>query len=346
MTEATAAPRILVTHRIFAETQAMLARAGRVLAPARAEAFPASTRDRHAQSAAAMLAFMPDRVDDAVLASAPHLRIIACALKGYDNFDAAACARRGVWLTIVPDLLTAPAAELTIGMMIALGRHVRAGDRGVRSGRYAGWRPIYYGRGLADETVGFVGMGAIGKAIAERLATFGSTLVYADPARLATTDERRLRLTRLPLGALLARSDYVVVAAPLSAATVHLLDARRLETMKHGALLINPSRGSIVDEAAVASSLASGRLGGYAADVFEMEDWHRDDRPRSIARALRSHPNTLFTPHLGSAVIRTRQAIERRAAQNILDYFERRTPRDAVAGPAVSIRQQPGRRRL
>jgi phosphonate dehydrogenase len=331
---ATLRPHILVTHRAFPETIEMLARAGRVIAP-RSEAFAPVARSRHARSATAMLAFMSDHVDDAFLSRAPRLRIVACALKGYDNFDARACARRGVWLTIVPDLLTEPSAELAIGLMIALGRHVAAGDRFIRSGMYRGWRPRDYGRGLAGETIGIVGMGAIGRAIAQRLAGFGSTLVYTDTAPVTRTEERRLRLTRLTLDALLARAGFVVLAAPLTESTTHLIDARRLARMQPGALLVNPARGSLVDEAAVAAALRSGRLGGYAADAFEMEDWRRADRPRTINRALRAHPNTLFTPHLGSAVMAARRAIEQRAARNILDYFDGRTPRDAVAGSVM-----------
>jgi phosphonate dehydrogenase len=338
MRSTTTVPRILVTHRIFPETEALLARVGQVMAPHRAEAWPAAAVRRYARPASAMLAFMPDAVDDRFLARAPHLRIVAGALKGYDNFDVQACARRRVWLTIVPDLLTVPAAELTIGLMIALARRVMDGDRYVRSGRHRGWRPHFYGRGLAGETAGLVGMGAIGQAIAERLGAFGMRLVCADPRRMPARDRRHLRVERLPLDALLATADYVILGTPLSAQTEHLIDRARLGRMKPGALLINPSRGSIVDEGAVAAALESGRLGGYAADAFEMEDWRRPDRPREIPRVLRRHPRTLFTPHLGSAVVRARKAIERRAAENIIDCFEGRVPRDAVAGPASPAR--------
>jgi phosphonate dehydrogenase len=326
-------PEILVTHRIFPDTRDVLARVGRVIAPLRGDALPVAAVRRHARSATAMMAFMPDLVDDAFLARAPRLRIVAGALKGYDNFDAAACARRGVCLTIVPDLLTVPAAELTVGLMIALARHVTDGDRYVRSGRYRGWRPRLYGRGLAGETAGLVGMGAIGRAVAERLAAFGMRLVFTDPNPSVRSDAPGVRVERLPLDALLAAADFVILGAPLVDSTTHLIDEARLARMKPGAFLINPSRGSLVDEKAVAASLDAGPLGGYAADAFEMEDWRRADRPRSIAAALRRHPRTLFTPHLGSAVVAARQAIERRAAENIVDCFEGRPPRDAIAGP-------------
>jgi phosphonate dehydrogenase len=332
-----AQPSILVTHRIFPETRAMLATVGDVVAPARGDAWSAAVVRRHAHGATAMLAFMPDMVDDRFLADAPNLRIIAGALKGYDNFDASACAKRGVWLTVVPDLLTIPTAELTIGLMIALARRIRDGDRYVRSGKYRGWRPRLYGRGLAAETAGLVGMGAIGRAIAERLTAFGMRLVYTDPRPVSECDSP-FRGERLPFDALLACADYVIVAAPLVDATVHLIDETRLAQMKPDAFLINPSRGSVVDEAAVAAALEADRLGGYAADAFEMEDWRRPDRPRTISKTLRHHPRTLFTPHLGSAVVAARHAIEQRAAANIIDYFEGRPPRDAVAGPPAPNR--------
>jgi phosphonate dehydrogenase len=161
------------------------------------------------------------------------------------------------------------------------------------------------------------------------------TWVYADPKPLSAAAEAQLGITCLALGQVLERADYLIAAAPLTAATLHLLDDRALSRVKPGALLINPARGSVVDERAVARALASGRLGGYAADVFEMEDWHRTDRPRTIARELLEHPNTLLTPHLGSAVTRARQEIERRAAENILDCLAGRTPRDAVYGPGL-----------
>lgn len=327
-------PVIVATHRILPQTRAALASLGTLIAPDDAtEALPAERMRAAMAAAAAMLAFMPDRVDEAFLAAAPRLRLIAGALKGYDNFDAAACARHGVWLSIVPDLLTAPTAELAIGLMIGLGRHVRAGDAHVRSPDFRGWRPAFYGRGLAGETAGLIGFGAIGRAIAERLRPFGMTLLYCDTASVPDRVAAALGATPVPFPDLLARADYLIVAAPLLPGTRHLIGADALAQVRPGALLVNPARGSVVDEAAVAAALAEGRLGGYAADVFEMEDWHLPDRPRAIAPALLHHPATLFTPHLGSAVWQARQAIEARAAANIADLLAGRPPRDAVAGP-------------
>jgi phosphonate dehydrogenase len=322
-------PRILVTNWIDDAARGFLARYGDVDCPeTRAMSDPAWVRARAAE-ADAMMAFMPDTVDEAFLAAAPKLRIVACALKGFDNFDVTACTHAGVWVSIVPDLLTAPTAELALGLAIALARHVRDGDSFVRSGEFAGWRPEFYGTGLDGSVVGILGHGKVGRAIEARLAGFGCTLAIHDPADAKST----------PLDALLARADYLFVAVPLVAGARHLLDAGALSQLKPGALLINVGRGSTVSETAVADALAQGRLGGYAADVFEMEDWALPGRPRAIDPRLLAHPRTLFTPHLGSAVARVRAEIAMAAARNIADALEGRRPRDAINEPESPSRR-------
>lgn len=286
-------------------------------------------RDAHG-----LMAFMPERVDDAFLAACPDLLVIACALKGYDNFDVEACTRRGVWLTIVPDLLTAPTAELTIGLMIALGRNILPGDRLVRSGNFGGWRPILHGQGIDGSTVGLVGAGAVGKAVARRLAGFRTTLLYTDNTPLSADQEDELRLRRVALGELLGQSDFVVLCLPLLRDTRHLVDRDFLARMKPGALLINTARGSLVDEAAVADALEGDRLAGYAADVFAMEDWALPDRPREVsARLLESH-KTVLTPHLGSAVDRVRREIALQAAESMLQALRGEVPAGAANRPS------------
>lgn len=320
---------IVATHRIFPETAALLRQAGTLRSP-EAEAFTQPELSAALATAQAVMVFMPDRIDAAFLAAAPRLRIVAAALKGYDNIDTEACTARGVWLSIVPDLLTAPTAELAIGLIIGLARHLRAADLHVRSGAYAGWTPRFYGTSLEESTIGLVGMGAIGRAVAERLAGFRCRMIYCDERPLDGTAEQGLGLAFRPLPALLGEADITVLCLPLSASTTHVVDAGSLALMKPGALLVNPARGSLVDEAAVARALAQGRLGGYAADAFELEDLSRPDRPRVIAPELLAHPNTLFGAHIGSATIAARQAIEARAAANVLDALAGRTPRDAV----------------
>jgi phosphonate dehydrogenase len=320
--------RVVLTHRVHDEVLGLLASHCQVVSNQTPETLPREEIVRRASSADALMAFMPDAVDDAFLDQCPRLRIIAAALKGFDNFDVAACTARGIWFSIVPDLLTVPTAELAIGLLIGLTRKIKAADDWVRSGQFRGWRPEFYGRGVAGSTIGIVGMGAIGQAVAHRLHGWGANLIYTDQVRLAAKDE--VGLGWRALNALLGEADIVMLALPLTAATLHTIDSARLSLMKSGSFLINPCRGSVVDEAAVLVALESDKLAGYAADVFESEDWLRADRPLEVAAGLRAHANTLFTPHIGSAVQKVRLAIEIRAAQNIRQVLSGARPIDAV----------------
>jgi phosphonate dehydrogenase len=311
-----ARPLVVITQRPFPETIALLSpHAEVVVGP--------PTPD-----ACALMVFMADSLDEAFLRTCPHLEIVAAALKGCDNFDVEACTRLGIWFTIVPDLLTEPTAELAIALMLGLARSVPAGDRLIRSGSFQGWQPILYGTGLAGATVGIIGFGAVGRALARMLQGFRSQVQYHDPAVEGS----------IPLDALLATSDFVLPLLPLTNDTFHLLGHDALAHMKPGSYLINVSRGSVVDEEAVADALESGHLAGYAADTFEMEDWARGERPREInPRLLRHTGRTLFTPHLGSAVASTRRDIELAAANNILAALRGERPADAINYPVKRL---------
>lgn len=287
-----------------------------------------------ARDAMGLLAFMPDRIDGALLRACPSLRIVALAAKGFDNFDRAAFDSAGVWLTAVPDLLSGPTAELAVALLLGLARRVPEGDRLVRSGGFRGWRPRLYGLGLEGATVGLLGMGGVGEGIARRLRGFGCRLLYSDPRALPPEAERRLDCTRVEADALVAAADALLLALPLTEGTAGLVDAAFLARLKPGCLLVNPARGSLVDETAVAGALESGRLGGYAADVFAFEDLARPERPAAVpSRLLAKAERTLFTPHLGSAVAEVRHAIVREAALNLRDVIEGRPPRGAVNRP-------------
>ncbi len=267
----------------------------------------------HARPATALMVFMPDSIDAAFLDQCPQLKIVAAALKGYDNFDVEACKQRGVRFTIVPDLLSEPTAELALALLLGLARNVLAGDAVIRGGQYQGWRPALYGTGLAGRTVGLIGYGAVGRAFERLILGFRCDLIWHD-----------LREGGVEIGEVAARSDFLLPLVPLNASSFHMVDGNFLARMKTGAFLINVGRGSVVDEEAVADALESGHLAGYAADVFEMEDWHRADRPRAISpRLLQFRDRTLFTPHLGSATKAARLAIERAAAANIVEVLEK-----------------------
>jgi phosphonate dehydrogenase len=324
-------PKIVVTNWVHPEVEAFLSLHGSVEANATRKPWPRAEVLRHAADADAILAFMTDWIDDTFLAACPRLKVIGCALKGYDNFDAAACAERGVWLTIVPDLLTAPTAELAVGLTIALGRRLLEGDAHIRSGQFQGWQAHLYGAGLDGSTVGIAGMGAVGRAIARRLRGFGPRIIYADPHPLDATEAQSLDARRVTWDVMLASSDFLLLAIPLIAETFHRIDSDAIARIKPGCRLINAGRGSVVDENAVAAALAEGRLGGYAADVFEMEDWTRVDRPLGIpAGLLADRARTVFTPHLGSAVDGIRREIAMMAARDIVSVLGGGTPAYAV----------------
>lgn len=316
---------IVVTQPVHADVRERLAALGTLhMNPGPEPWSDQALRERLAM-ADVMVGFMTDRVDAATLAGAPRLRHIACALKGFDSYDLAACAAAGVSISIVPDLLTAPTAELALGLAIGLGRHVRDGDACVRSGAFQGWRPTLYGQGLDGSTVVVVGLGAVGRAIVERLRGFGCRLLGVDPQA-----EPPPGVQCLPLAPALAQADWVLLAVPLTPHTRHLIGAPEIASTPAHALWVNVGRGSVVDEAAMAQALVAGQAGGYAADVFAFEDWALPGRPNALDAALRGHPRTLFTPHLGSAVAQVRRAIEHRAVDNIAAVLAGRPAPDAL----------------
>lgn len=328
-------PKLVITHKVHKEVLDMLSPHCDLITNQTTFSLSRNDTIQLAQDADALMAFMPDRVDTAFLQACPNLKVIGAALKGYDNFDAAACTANNVWLTFVPDLLTVPTAELTIGLMVSLIRHVRAADQHVRSGYFKGWRPQFYGLGVEGSTIAIIGMGAIGQAIAQRLSGWNAKLIYTDQHPLASEEQVALKLEFFSLDDALAKANIVIMALPLNSQTQHLLNEQRLQQMQPGSYLVNPCRGSVVDEAAILRMLNSGHLGGYASDVFEMEDWARDDRPDEIDQNLLAHPNTLYTAHIGSAVSKIRLAIEKRAAENILRVLHGEQPLDPANHPVL-----------
>jgi phosphonate dehydrogenase len=339
-------PRIVVTNPVFPETRALLEEHATVVVNAAREPWPYEEVRQRCRDAAGLLAFMTDRIDAAFLAACPRLRVIGAALKGFDNIEVQAATNAGVWLTIVPDLLTVPTAELAIGLMLSLGRNIVAGDRSIKKDGFRGWRADLYGAGLAGATVGIVGFGLVGRAIAERVVGFQCRLLAHDQSVSETLAKSWPYVAMTGFEDVIANSDYVVLALPLTAATRHIVNSATIAGMKPGARLVNPARGSLVDEAAVADAIARGRLSGYAADVFECEDWALEDRPAHIdPRLTTSLAPTVFTPHIGSGVTGVRREIELSAASSILDVLAGRIPFGAVNDPGKQFAHAQSRSR-
>jgi len=312
-------PIVVITHWVHDEVLNLLKASCHVIPNTTKETLPRQEIMRRSKNADGLMAFMPDCIDEEFLLECPRMKVIGAALKGYDNIDIDACKRRGIYFTIVPELLTEPVAELAVALILGIGRNILSGDRQVRNGQFWGWRPVLYGRGLADSTVGIVGMGAIGQAVAERLRGFRCRLIYSDPNPMRLETQTSLCLTRFRLEELLAQSDFILIAVPLTPQTRHVINPTTLSEIKTGAYLVNIGRGSVVDESAVSAALISGKLAGYAADVFEFEDLTCDGRPMEIFPALIANPGkTLFTPHIGSAVDSVRREIALEAAHSIL----------------------------
>jgi phosphonate dehydrogenase len=316
---------IVVTNPVHDAVRKRLAEYGDVVINDSATPWSDAEVRERARNADALMGFMTDRIDAELLTYASRLQIVAAALKGFDSYDVDACTEAGVWLTIVPDLLTEPTAELAIGLAISIARHVRPGDEHIRSGQFEGWRSHFFGLGLRDSTVAVVGLGCVGRAIVDRLRGFAcKEILGVDPVSAYPNT------TPCELYEAFSRADFVFLAVPLSPHSHQLVGSKTLAHAKSGQYVINIGRGSVVDEAAVLSALESSVIAGYAADVFACEDWSLPSRPTLIDPRLLAHPNTLFTPHLGSAVRDVRLAIEHRAASNIIAVLQGQVPPDPI----------------
>ncbi len=269
--------------------------------------------DEHAATLDAIVSLLTDRIDGALLARAPNVRLVANVAVGVDNVDLAACKARGVAVTNTPGVLTEATADLTFALMLAAARRVAEGDRVVRAGQFPGWSPTtLLGTPVHRASLGVVGLGRIGQAVARRARGFGMRVFYTQRHRLDDASERALLATFVPIDELFASCDFVTLHCPLTAETRHIVSRERLASMRPGSVVCNTSRGACVDEEALADALESGPLAAAGLDVFE-------DEPRVHPRLL-ARPNAVLTPHIGSADRRTREAMAGAAIDNVLAF--------------------------
>lgn len=325
-------PKVCITRWMDEEYVSLLRNSCEVVVGPEYPALSSARIAEIAHDADALVCFVSDRIDETLLERCPRLRLVASFGKGHDNIDLEACTARGIWVTIIPNLLTEPTADLAVGLMLALCRKIPAGDAFLRSGQPPDWHPgRFLGLNLYGKTLGIVGMGAIGRAVARRVLGFDMRILYYDPVPLPAHLERELDAAGRPLEDLLKEADVVLLSLPLTRESFRLMDRSRLRMLKPAALLVNVSRGSLVDEEAVAEVLHSHRLAGYAADVFAAEDKNESGQPSGIpAGLLRVQEQTVLTPHLGTATAATRKALSLTVVRNVVVALKGDRPPGAI----------------
>ena len=310
--------KILVTHRLFEGPRVKLGEKFEVEhwsdseRPARAEVL------RRVADKDGLICLLTEKIDDELLAAAPRLRTVANIAVGFDNIDLDACTRRGVAVSNTPGVLDDTTADFAWTLLMAVARRLIEGDALCRSGQWKGWNlDQLVGADIWGKTLGILGFGRIGRAVARRASGFNMRVVYNDAVRAAAEIESELRAEYMERDAVLREADFVSVHVPLLPATRGLIGARELALMKPSAFLINTSRGPVVQEAALIAALEQRRIAGAALDVFERE-------PQIGHGLLR--PNVVLAPHLASASLETRTRMAMMAVENTIAFFEGRRP--------------------
>jgi glyoxylate reductase len=276
-----------------------------------------------ARTADYLFCLLSDRIDADVIAANPALRMVASMTIIPADIDVAAATARRVPVTVIPQIVTEATADIALALLLAVARRVAEADRLVRSGAFPGAQSRHLeGHAVGGATLGILGCGRVGRAVALRARGFGMRLLYHDTRRLPGAEERELGLEHRSMEALLAEADFVSIHVPLVPATRHLVDARALARMKPTAYLINTARGPIVDERALVAALREGRIAGAGLDVFEHEP-----HPATELLAL---PNVVLTPHIGSAEIELRERMAQVVVDNILAVMDGRRPPNCV----------------
>jgi gluconate 2-dehydrogenase len=304
-------PRLVITRRIYDHVLQSLQGVLDIVADNQADDMPWTPEimKRHVANADYVLCSVADRIDADILAAAPGLRLVANGAVGTNNIDIAGCKARGIRVTNTPDVLTETTADFGFALMMALARRIPEAEREVRAGRWTGWAfDQFAGRDVHGATLGIVGMGRIGSAIARRAAGFRMRVLYHNRNPLPDSDLAQWS----ELGPLLRESDVVMLVVPYSQATHHLIGAPELALMKTSALLINIARGGVVDDQALVQALRDRRIAGAGLDVFENEPRLHPD--------LLAFENVVLTPHIASSSRATRGAMMQLAADNILAH--------------------------
>jgi glyoxylate reductase len=270
-----------------------------------------------------LLCLLHDTVDRDVLSANPNLKAIASMTITPDRIDVEEASARKIIVTNIPAVVTDATADLAFGLLLACARRIAEGDRVARSGVFPGSQSNHLaGTGVSGKTLGLIGIGRIGQAVARRARGFDMKILYNDPRALPVEEEQRLGVTLVELDALLGQSDFISLHPALNNETRHMISTRQFSLMKRTAYLINTSRGPIIDEPALARALAEGRIAGAGIDVYEHEP--------KIERGLLTLENVVLTPHLGSAVMELRENMAHIVVDNIAAIAEGRNPPNCI----------------
>jgi len=277
-----------------------------------------------ARDADALVTMLADKIDKELFAAAPKLKIVTQIAVGYDNIDLAEATKRGIYVTNTPDVLTETTADFAWALLMAVARRVVEADRYVREGKWTvAWHPdMLMGRDIYGATIGIVGAGRIGQAVAHRAKGFNMKILYNNRSRKPEM-EKAFGAKRVELDELLRESDFVSLHVALTKETTHLISAEKLALMKSTAYLVNNSRGAVVDEKALLETLKAGRIAGAALDVFEQE-------PTPPTNPLLKLENVVVAPHISSGSIETRAKMSEMAAENLKAFFKGQKPSNLV----------------
>jgi glyoxylate reductase len=267
-----------------------------------------------------LLPLLTDRIDGEVMDKAgPGLKIIANYAVGFNNIDLPAATARKIAVTNTPGVLTDTTADLTMALLLAVARRIVESDVYTRAGKYQSWAPLLYvGTDVHHKTLGLMGFGRIGTAVAKRALGFDMNILFHDEAPVASETAEQFRARGVARETLLRESDFVSIHVPLNPGTHHLMGAKEFALMKPTAFIINTSRGEVIDELALAEALEKKQIAGAALDVYEKEP--------EIAPALLAMPNVILLPHIGSASLETRTKMGMMAAENLVAYFNGQRP--------------------
>jgi glyoxylate reductase len=321
----------LMRARIFVTQPIAASAAKRLRAAARVTMNPDSSRPLAKKNLIAavkkadiLLPLLHDRVDRDVLAANPKLRAVCSMAITPDGIDVAEATARGIPVTVVPPIVGEATADLNFGLMLAVARRMREGDRLLRKGGFPGGQSNHLaGSAVSGKVLGLVGGGGrIGRAVAKRAHGFSMEVLYWGPRRKPERDEKDFGITYVPFDELLKRSDFVSLHPPLNGETRHMISDREFALMKPTAFLINTARGPIVDEAALIRALTKKRIAGAGLDVYEHEP--------KVAMALRKMDNVVLTPHMGSAVASLREVMANIVVDNVVALIDGKPPPNCV----------------